>query len=106
MNWKIDEADIRPVQTHRASSKYDTLVDIQVGPIMIKKVLVVHDHFFTAEAYLPNDVEIEDEDLRHQILNTALLEHYGVYEAMCPQERAEPAEMSPQEAAAASRQEK
>ncbi len=107
MNWKIDEADIRPVKIRSGARRnYDTLVDIQVGPIMIKNVSVVDDHYSTAKAYLPNDVEIEDESLRDRILLTAQAEHYGVYEAMSSQEREEQAEMGPQEEAATSRQEK
>lgn len=56
----------------------NTLVDVRVGDVVIKGILVVDDRHSTPEATLPPTVEIDDRDLADRIRTVAVAHHLGV----------------------------
>jgi len=83
------DAEIKGINVRAGEHKnHDTLIDIQVVPIVITAVEVIDDHLSQAKAYLPPGVQVSDSDLEGRIKNVALSFHYGVdAESMKDEER-------------------
>lgn len=80
-------AEIKGINVRAGARKnYDTLVDIQIGPVVITAVAVIDDHVSSATAYLPRGLQISDTDLEDRIKGVALSFHYGVDEESMKEE--------------------
>jgi hypothetical protein len=72
-----DGAEIKAVAIG-GTGKPNTLVDVCVGDVVIKGVLVADSRHSTPEAILPLTVEVEDSDLAERIRTVAVAHHLGV----------------------------
>ncbi len=66
------------------TGKPNTVVDDQVGDVVIRGILVVDDRNSTPDAILPSSVVVEDEDLAEEIRGMAVAHHLGVDDMLEP----------------------